>query len=452
MAGQVFGRTLRAEHFLFRDGFVNLNHGSLGTHPRSVRRRLRELQDMAEAAPDHFRLYDFPRLLHESRAAMAAHLRVPIDELIFVPSTPTLIDAVLRSLHFQPGDLIVYFDTAHEDTKAVITRTVQTSPAGALPLHIAYPITDREIIQLFRTTLAAHPGRVKLAFFETISTLPAATLPFESLAETARGEGVLTFVDGAHGVGHLPLDLESLKPDFFVADCHKWLFVPRPCTAFYSPRRHHQKFRDAKLCRYLAQEPATLSASTSHCAQPSPGPPAEPASNARLVEPQYETLDRLVSFPCLCIPEALRFREMTCGGEAEVMGYCARLSRKMASRVASILFTSSMEGDFVRRCCMFNVMLPLRLAGDVAGQHDEPMKQMVASMAPVPSEQAAGVTKYLTERLLEEHHVSIAIYIYRSVWWARFSTQVYLQEDDFELGARALKSICLEVREGKHLN
>lgn len=432
--------------------------GCLGTYPRSVRQRLRELQDMAEAAPDCFKLYDFPRLLEESHAAMAEFLRTSTDELAFVENTTMAIDGLLRTLQFQPGDLILYFDTTHDHTKNIITRTVESTPAGAVQLHNTYPVTDREILQLFRTALTNHRGQVKIAILDTVTALPAARLPFESLIEVAREEGVLTLLDGAHGIGHLPLDLGTLKPDFFVADCHKWLFVPRPCTVFHCPRRHHDMFRDAATCRYFHEDPGNLSAPTRELA--SPDPPSEVTAHStecrtRLAnndfDTQYERADAVGSVPCLCIPEALRFRREVCGGEAEIMAYCVNLSRKMASRVASILFTASMEGDFVRDCCMFSVMLPLKLAGGITDENDAILKQMVPFMTALPLEEASEVTKYMTKKLLEEHRVSIAIFIYKSIWWARFSSQVYLQEEDFEHGARALKAVCLEIREGKHL-
>ncbi|GME50953.1 hypothetical protein GTA08_BOTSDO02011 [Neofusicoccum parvum] len=119
---------MREQHFLFDDGFVNLNHGSLGTYPRSVRAKLREIQDMAEVAPDRFKRYEFPRLLDESRSAMAGFLRVPKEELVFVTDTTTAVDIVLRSLHFQPGDLILYFDTIYGSCEKVIAHVVETTP------------------------------------------------------------------------------------------------------------------------------------------------------------------------------------------------------------------------------------------------------------------------------------------------------------------------------------
>ncbi|KAL1637485.1 hypothetical protein SLS56_000623 [Neofusicoccum ribis] len=400
---------------------------------------------MAEAAPDRFKRYEFPRLLDESRSAMAGFLRVPKEELVFVTDTTTAVDIVLRSLHFQPGDLILYFDTIYGSCEKVIAHVVETTPVQALKLSISYPITDYEVVQLFQSALHTHRGHVRLALFETISSLPATRLPFERLTEIARQDGVLTLVDGTHGVGHLPLDLITLKPDFFVSSCHKWLFTPRGCTIFYVPRRIQALLRSAlPTFRHLTPEPSPEMVF---------GPTIEGISlPTRLAkgdfEVQFESAGAVGSIPCLCIPEALLFRKDVCGGEARITAHCMGLARRMAVRVASILFTSSMEGDFVQDCAMFNVMLPLMIK-EGSGSEDETQRNQ--GTATVPPEQASAVTEYITRRMLEQYGLFVAVFAYRNNWWARFSTQIYLDEGDFEYGARVLKALCEEIREGKHV-
>lgn len=67
----------------------------------------------------------------------------------------------------------------------------------------------------------ASGGTVKLAIFDAIVSMPGVRMPFERLTQACKELGVLSCVDGAHGVGHIELDLGQLDADFFVSNCHK---------------------------------------------------------------------------------------------------------------------------------------------------------------------------------------------------------------------------------------
>lgn len=176
---------------------------------------------MAEAAPDRFIRYDYPRLLDESRSAMAEFLNVPVDEVVFVPNATTAINVVLRNLNYQEGDLIVYLDPIYGACEKTISYVTATTLARSVKVEFTYPINDNELVSKFEEVLAVNLGRIRVALFETVASLPGVRLPFERLTAIAKSYGVLTLIDGAHGVGHLPLDLNELAPDFFVSNCHK---------------------------------------------------------------------------------------------------------------------------------------------------------------------------------------------------------------------------------------
>ncbi|WP_338845424.1 aminotransferase class V-fold PLP-dependent enzyme [Massilia sp. W12] len=48
-------------------------------------------------------------------------------------------------------------------------------------------------------------------------------VPLAPVLAAARARGILSVVDAAQGVGILPIDLQALQPDFFLASCVKWL-------------------------------------------------------------------------------------------------------------------------------------------------------------------------------------------------------------------------------------
>jgi selenocysteine lyase/cysteine desulfurase len=215
-----FGRPMR-EHFLFHPDNININHGSFGALPKPVLEELRSYQLQVEANPDNFFRYEVPALLDRSRELLAELVHVDdVDELVLVPNATTGVNTVLRNLTYAPGDKIVYLLTAYGACEKTIDHITETTPAEAVRMEVAYPMSDDELVMRFSEMLVKN-APVKVAMFDTVSSLPGVRLPFERLVAACRAAGVLSLVDGAHAIGCIPLDLGTLDADFFVSNCHK---------------------------------------------------------------------------------------------------------------------------------------------------------------------------------------------------------------------------------------
>lgn len=100
----------------------------------------------------------------------------------------------------------------------------ETTPVQARKVEYALPLTHDEIVQRFLDVVnkaRAEGLKVRAAVFETITSVPGVRFPFEKLTRICKDEGILSVIDGAHGVGQIPLNLGELDPDFFVSNCHK---------------------------------------------------------------------------------------------------------------------------------------------------------------------------------------------------------------------------------------
>lgn len=215
-----FGRPIRDAHFLFAPTYIPLNHGSFGTYPKSVQKRLQECQALSEARPDSFFRYQYPPMLDENRAAMAQFLGVPVDEVVFVPNATTAINVVLRSLRYEKGDVILHLSTVYGAVEKTIQYLCEKTDVGGVNVAVQYPIDDELLVSVFRGGIqsAKSEGKtVKIAIFDTISSLPGVRVPWERLVEVCKDEGVFSMVDGAHGVGHIELGLAKVQPDFFAS-------------------------------------------------------------------------------------------------------------------------------------------------------------------------------------------------------------------------------------------
>lgn len=220
-----FGHAMRQACFNFAPSYVPLNHGSFGTYPRSVLKQLQSFQRDSEAKPDHFIRYEVPKLLDESRGAIAAFLHVPVAEVVFTPNATTAVNTVLRSLQYQQGDVILYFSTIYSACEKTIEYLVESTLVQSEKVHLQYPIADDEVVEKFEEALSKVKNRGKnpiIAVFDTVSSLPGVRVPWERLVESCKNAQVLSLIDGAHGIGHLSLvHLKNVDPDFFASNCHK---------------------------------------------------------------------------------------------------------------------------------------------------------------------------------------------------------------------------------------
>ncbi|KAH0547494.1 hypothetical protein GP486_008435 [Trichoglossum hirsutum] len=233
-----FGAEMRRRHFLFDEDYVNLNHGSFGTYPSAVRKQLQAFQDAAEARPDVFIRDDVPVRLDASRELLARLLCAPTSEIVLVPNATTGVNTVLRNLTYAPGDAIVYFSSIYGSCEKTILYLCEITPVRAERIEVVHPAEDDAVVGLLRAKLGelAHAGRrPRVVLFDTVVSMPGIRMPFEELTEVVRkeGGGALSLIDGAHGVGHVDLDLGKLNADFFVSNCHKYESFRPPSTGRY---------------------------------------------------------------------------------------------------------------------------------------------------------------------------------------------------------------------------
>ncbi|KAK1832246.1 L-cysteine desulfhydrase [Podospora conica] len=409
------GVEIRSKHFSFAEGYRPLNHGSFGTVPKMVLDYQRQLQLETEARPDTFIRYTYLKLLKESRSAVAPLLGADPGEVVFVPNATTGVNTVLRNLSFDQDDVVLCFNTIYGACSKTIQAISETSPVSIHQIDITYPIQDDEIVQRFRLAVdhvKAQGKTPKLAMFDTVLTFPGARFPWEALVAVCKILGIMSFIDGAHGIGHIDLTrLGKVGPDFMVSNCYKWLMVPRGCAVLYVP------FRNQHLI--TTTFPTSWGYET-------------PEDRAKMHP--YEYFSRLFdkvsttdNTPYCCVPLALKFRSEVCGGEDKILEYCESIARRGGAKVAEILGTEVLGGvvSSFQRCCFTNVRLPLTL--EELGVDEDGGKR---------------VAKWMQELTPAEYATYIPIKMYAGQFWCRLSGQVYLTMDDFEWAAKTLLEVC----------
>lgn len=409
--------------------------------PREVRDVQRHYQDAYEAQPDVFIRYKFPTLLSASRTAIAAYLEVPRPNVVYVTNATTALNTVLRDLRFASNDVCIYFSTIYGSIEKTLIYLTETTPLRLSRIKLVHPLPDNDVVKLFRSavaTIRAQGLTPRVALYDTISSLPGIRCPYEQLTAVCREEGILSCIDGAHGVGHIPLDLTKLDPDFFVTNLHKWLHVPRPCAVLYVPQRNQPLIR------------STLPTSHGFVPKGYTGTINNPLPGSGEVltpfEINFEFVGTLDSSAYLTIASALKWRSRVVWGdkkgEEAIMGYCMDQARKAGQIMARMLSTDVLENQerTLGRCCFSNVTLPL--------DYDE----LVAGAVPggaINFDKVVEIARWIEEELVREHSTFMGVIFHGRAWMIRLSAQVYLTLEDWERGSRWLKQVCDKVKERK---
>lgn len=435
--GPSFGRHMRDTHFTFSPTFTPLNHGSYGATPRTVQEKHLSIQNLVAERPDVFIVYQLPDLIDESRQALAPLLGVPVDEVVLVPNATTGLNTVLRNLKFEDGDVVVHFSTIYDSAEKTIASIGEMSPLVPARIPLEYPIEDAEIVRKFREMVAklkAEAKNVKIALFDTISTFPGARMPWEDLVAACKELEVLSLVDGAHGIGHIDLThLGKVGPDFFVSNCHKfvfkilplfaytensrWLYVPRGCAVFHVPARNQHLIR--------------TSLPTSH-AYLYPSEKPDPHAKSQFAK-LFEFVATIDYTPYPCVPAAIKFRE-DLGGEEIIRNYCWEVARIGGNRVAEILGTDVMDNrtSTLSKCCFANVRLPL----------DFKLEGKAQPQGYFSIDDAGKIQKWLNITAVNEFDTYLQIGFHSGRMWVRLSGQIYLAFKDFEWIGFRLKDLC----------
>ncbi|KAI0100941.1 putative aminotransferase family protein [Nemania sp. FL0031] len=432
-----FGRAMRKAHFGFSPSYVPLNHGSYGATPLPVRAAHAVLQNEAEAAPDRFIVLDWPARLRSSRAAAAGVLRCDTEDLVFVPNATTGIDTVLKNLVWAPGDVVLVYEVVYEAVRSGLLWLEETRGVRVEVVRLRLPLPDAEVVDAMVAAarrVNQTPGeRVRLAIVDTIVSMPGLRVPFEKLVPALQSEGALVLVDGAHGIGHIDINLGTLKPDFFVTNLHKWLFVPRGAAALYVPRHHQALIR------------TSLPTSARYRKLGEDG-----GENAFIELFDFTATLDMTNF--LTVNDALSFRNEICGGEAAIQAYCNSVAQEGGEIAVSVFGTSILDapGSCARECSFVNIRLPLEIADDSPGE-DGLTEGGARKDGKIDPTHAKQLTMWFKRTGVRETGCYLQTCAYEGAFWWRLSGMVYLDLEDVRVGAEVLKGLCERAKKGEYL-
>jgi cysteine desulfurase/selenocysteine lyase len=141
------------------------------------------------------------------------------SEIIFVRGTTEAINLVAQSYArptLQPGDEVLITHLEHHAN--IVPWQMVCEQTGA-KLVVAPMDTQGEVH--FDAVVALMSPRTKILSCAHVSNALGTVLPVRRLVAAAKARGIVTLIDGAQAVSHLPVDVQDLGCDFYAFSGHK---------------------------------------------------------------------------------------------------------------------------------------------------------------------------------------------------------------------------------------
>jgi isopenicillin-N epimerase len=245
-----FGKAIRKEWFLDED-VVFLNHGSFGACPRSVLAMQREWRTQMESEPVRFMTRELPNHLAVARAELAAFVGSRVEDLVFVQNATDGANAVLRSLipTFKPGDELLTASHAYRAVRQTMLYVAGLSGATVVDAQVPFPIADPD--EVTDAIARAITPRTAFAVIDHITSPTGVIFPIEQIIALFKERGIPVLIDGAHAPGQIALNLDTLGADYYIGNCHKWLYAPKGAALLWVDKKHQSKIHPTVISHYL---------------------------------------------------------------------------------------------------------------------------------------------------------------------------------------------------------
>lgn len=222
--------------FLLDPSITFLNFGSFGACAKPIFEDYQKWQLELEREPVQFLTVNGLRYLEESRKALGQYLNCHGDNLVYFPNPSHAVNMVAKSLALQPGDEMLSTDIEYGACDKAWNFYCKKAGATYVRQSITLPLTSKE--KFVEEFFKGFSDKTKLVFISHITSSTALVLPIKEICAEAKRRGVLTFVDGAHGPGHVDVDLTDLDADMYTGACHKWMMTAKGSSFIYVKKEH----------------------------------------------------------------------------------------------------------------------------------------------------------------------------------------------------------------------
>ena len=214
-----------------RPDVTYLNAGSISITPRVAYEQTIALREKMHGNPVDYVWRTSAEPLWKARCRLAQFVGTKPERLILAQNVSQAINFITSSISLPADGEILTTDHEYLAMRWAWDRAAERLK---LPIRIMQlPIAVKEPGEVSEAVIRAMGPKTKLLFLSHILYTTGMILPLNAIFQAARERGILTVIDGAHGPGMIPLELDALGADFYATNLHKWFMSPNGAGFLY---------------------------------------------------------------------------------------------------------------------------------------------------------------------------------------------------------------------------
>ncbi|MCI0654977.1 MAG: aminotransferase class V-fold PLP-dependent enzyme [Methylococcaceae bacterium] len=230
------------------DSVLYLNHAGVAPWPRRTSEAVKRFaeENCRTGARDYS---DWLMMETGLRAQLKTLINAPdIGDIALVKNTSEALSFVALGLPWRAGDNIVSSDEEFPSNR-IPWESLQTLGVEFRQAHL----TDRAVPEqaLFDLTDA----NTRLITISSIQFASGLRLNVERIGDFCRRHHILFCIDAIQSIGAVEFDVQACRPDFAMADGHKWMLGPEGLGVFYSTPDSRERLKLTQFGWHMIEDP-----------------------------------------------------------------------------------------------------------------------------------------------------------------------------------------------------
>jgi selenocysteine lyase/cysteine desulfurase len=228
-----------ADRLEVEPGPINLENGYFGRMSRTVVEEYQRHIAFINRSNSVYVRQQFDQVESvKIRGQLADLLGVDHQAVAFTRCASDALQSLIRNYNaLQPGDQVLISDLEYGTVTGAMRWLARHRGVEVIEIEHCHPASFESLLASYREAFVRYP-RLKLMALTHVTHRTGLVMPVQAIAAAAREYGVDVILDGAHALGQIEFNLETLGISFAGFNLQKWIGAPLTLGFLYiAPQR-----------------------------------------------------------------------------------------------------------------------------------------------------------------------------------------------------------------------